>query len=260
MSLWKEFEKAISPTEGWANPMSYGFKTIDTLSGGSNGFGSSGKGSGSSLDFIPGIGDARAQDKANEENKKLAQQNRDWMEMMSNTAYQRAMGDMKKAGLNPILSYQQGGASVPNSTAATVSPASATRLVDSATSAFTGISAGRAQLQQANTAQAQAQSTVALQGAQTAQAVAATEKTNAETAKTIDSIKSQKVRRDLERSQVPLAKVKESASTLAQKGTKTIEKFADNFLKNTAKPRVNPKTLRYEGPQNFFEAIIDRRK
>lgn len=62
------------------------------------------------------------QSKANKYNKREAAKSRGWQEYMSNTAYQRSMADMKRAGLNPILASKQGGASTPVGAMSTYQP------------------------------------------------------------------------------------------------------------------------------------------
>lgn len=54
-------------------------------------------------------------------NAQEAAKARQWSEDMSNTAYQRAVKDMRAAGINPILAYSQGGASSPAASSASSS-------------------------------------------------------------------------------------------------------------------------------------------
>lgn len=69
-----------------------------------------------------------------------AKKNRDFQQEMSSTAYQRAMQDMEKAGLNPMLAYKQGGASTPGGSQANlVNPQYNDPLAPATTSAIDSI-------------------------------------------------------------------------------------------------------------------------
>lgn len=57
--------------------------------------------------------DIIGKERQNRLNRKEAQKQRDFQERMSNTSYERAVKDMRIAGINPMLAYQQGGASSP---------------------------------------------------------------------------------------------------------------------------------------------------
>lgn len=71
---------------------------------------------------LEGWDSSNDQGKANNQNIGLAREQMQFQERMSSTAYQRAMTDMQKAGLNPMLAYAQGGASTPSGSLAHVEP------------------------------------------------------------------------------------------------------------------------------------------
>lgn len=110
--------------------------------------------------WLAGKENRKAQEAANKSNEKIAREANTWQEKLANSQYQRQMSDLKKAGLNPMLAMNLGGAAVPSAkTAQMVAPRSELSNIAS------GIQAGSEtysaiQQQQASARQAQTQAEV----------------------------------------------------------------------------------------------------
>lgn len=146
---------------------------------------------------------------ANAQNLQIAREQMQFQERMSSTAYQRAMADMRQAGLNPILAYQQGGASSPAGASAQM--ANAMEGMGQGVTSAGGFARNVADLQQikatTQTTETQAdlnKAATALNSAnvikaaqETATSAAQMNKANAEAALTTESIENPKAQRAL---------------------------------------------------------------
>lgn len=127
---------------------------------------------------------------ANKTNLQIARENTQFQERMSNSSYQRAMQDMRKAGLNPMLAYQQGGAGTPSGSTATMQAAPVQTpnyqdplapAVSSAVDTYNKISLLKQAGQQLGINQANSTADIAMKAAQTAATVTSAAKTQKET-------------------------------------------------------------------------------
>lgn len=114
-------DRFIVPDKDDSNrPFKVGFLSKSSSASPDASFDSSVTNNNSLMEYLQGLMASTGQENVENRlfNASEAQKNRDWLTEMSNTSYQRAVADLQKAGLNPILAYQHGGASTPSSSSA----------------------------------------------------------------------------------------------------------------------------------------------
>lgn len=111
---------------------------------------------------------------ANQSSAEQAARQMEFQERMRNTQYQTAVEDMKKAGLNPMLAYSQGGAGTPTGAMGSVSTATMKNSLGAGVSGYQQMSMNEADID--------------LKKATTVGTTASTLKTEADTIKTAADI------------------------------------------------------------------------
>jgi len=229
--------------------------------------------------IIPGLGTylagketAESQRQANQTNRDIAREANQMQERMSNDAFQRQMKDLERAGLNPMLAMNLGGASVPSAK---------TAHVQGIQSPLTGVSE---KISQTIMGAASAASTIGLQktqgalnmqsaktaAAQEAKNVADTAKSNAEAAAARARLPSHKAKADFDQTFYKFEKKNHARERDIEIDTKYINRFnrgldaggkvldtlnpIKKFIPNSAKEllRKTPKKILYGRSKRIF--------